>query len=129
MRKTLFDRLRHGRKMAAKGHDKPQASRRTWLKHIAIMTAAASMPSLPEAAVAAPASEAKKVTKESVHYQDRPNAGKMCGMCKFFIPQGGVAGHGMMGGMMGPEMMAGGTCQLVEGNISPMGYCILYTPA
>ena len=129
MRKTLFDRLRHGRKMAAKGQDKPEASRRIWLRYIAVVTAAASMPSLPEAAVAAPASEAKKVTKESVHYQDRPNAGRMCGMCKFFIPQGGVAGHGMMGGMMGPAMMASGTCQLVEGSISPMGYCILYTPA
>ena len=129
MRKTLFYRLRHGQKKAAKAQDKTQASRRIWLRHIAIMTAAASMPSLPEAAIAAPASEAKKITKESVHYQDRPNAGKMCGMCKFFIPQGGVAGRGMMGGMMGPGMMADGACRLVEGSISPMGYCILYTPA
>lgn len=129
MRKTLFDRLGHGQKMAAKSQDKTQASRRIWLRGIAIVAASAAMPSLPEAAVAAPASEAKKVTKESVHYQDRPNAGRMCGMCKFFIPQGGVAGHGMMGGMMEPGMMAGGTCQLVEGSISPMGYCILYTPA
>ena len=129
MKKSPSGSLTHGQKMAAKGQDKTQASRRIWLRHIAIMTAAASMPSLPEAAIAAPASEAKKVTKESVHYQDRPNVGKMCGMCKFFIPQGGVAGHGMMGGMMGPEMMANGTCQLVEGSIIPMGYCILYTPA
>ena len=129
MRKTLFDRLRHGQKMATEAQGKTRASRRIWLRRIAIVTAAAALPSVAGMAVAASAPESKKATKESVHYQDRPNAGKMCGMCKFFIPQGGVAGHGMMGGMMGPEMMAGGTCQLVEGSISPMGYCILYTPA
>ena len=67
-----------------------------------------------------------------------------CGMCKFFIPSGGKAGAGMMGagigpemmgqgrmmgrGQMGPGMMAGGTCQVVEGSIHPMGWCVLYQP-
>ena len=129
MEKMPFGSFTHGQeKISIKGQGKTRATRRNWLRQIAIVTAAAVMPSA-EGIAAASTPESKKTTKESVHYQDRPNAGKMCGMCKFFIPQGGVAGHGMMGGMMGPGMMADGTCQLVEGNINPMGYCILYTPA
>jgi hypothetical protein len=42
----------------------------------------------------------------------------------------GMMGRGMMGrGMMGRGMMAAGACQVVEGRISPMGYCDLYVPA
>ncbi len=129
MKKTLFRSLTHGQKMTSRGQGKTKASRRICLRRIALVAAAAAMPSVAGIAVAAPASEAKQVTKDTVHYQDRPNAGKMCGMCKFFIPQAGVAGHGMMGGIMGPGMMSGGTCQLVKGSISPIGYCILYTRA
>jgi hypothetical protein len=49
-------------------------------------------------------------------------------MCRFYTPPGGRPGSGMMGGHMGPGMMAPGTCELVEGQISPMGWCILYRP-
>ena len=101
-------------------------SRRTWLKNIAVVALSAALPA--GAAPAAESGKEKKVAKSVVHYQDQPNAGKMCGMCRYFIPAGGTAGHGMMGGMMGPGMMAEGNCRLVEGHISPMGYCILYTP-
>jgi hypothetical protein len=75
-----------------------------------------------------------KVSKAAADYQDHPAAGKMCGMCRFYIAPGATSpGHGMMGGgmMMGhgmASMMPEGTCQLVEGEISPMGYCRLYTP-
>ena len=58
----------------------------------------------------------------------------MCHMCKFYIAAGGkgsgMMGGGMMGrGMMGGGMMGDGACQVVEGTISPMGYCDLYAPA
>ena len=76
------------------------------------------------------------VSKETAKYQDHPNAMQMCGMCKFYISRGGRPGAGMMGGhmgMMGGGMMGGaaraGTCELVEGAISPMGWCVLYQPA
>src|SRR3954454_9096896 len=69
-----------------------------------------------------------KVTQEAAHYQDHPNHMQMCGMCKFYISSGGQAGGGMMGGQMGPGMMAAGTCRVVEGRISPMGWCVLYQP-
>jgi hypothetical protein len=72
-----------------------------------------------------------KVGKEAAKYQDHPNAMQMCGMCKFYIPSGGRPGAGTMGGqmgsgMMGGGMMAAGSCKLVEGSISPMGWCVLY---
>jgi hypothetical protein len=96
-------------------------SRRTWLKGMAVFSAAAGMPLM----LASTAAEAK-VSKAAVHYQDHPKGMRMCHMCKFYISAGGnrsgIMGCGMMGGMMGAA------CQLVEGRISPMGYCDLYAP-
>ncbi len=97
-------------------------SRRNWLK--AAVTGIAVLPFLRGTAQAAPA----KVTKAIAHYQDHPSDGKMCGMCKHFIPAGGKAGGGMMGGAMGPGMMHEGLCQVVQGHVSPRGYCLLYLP-
>lgn len=109
-------------------------SRRTWLKAMAHFTAAAAVPLM----LASTAAEAK-ASKSAVHYQDFPNRMRMCSMCKFFIPGGGgrsgmmgcpMMGGGMMGGrMMGGRMMGAGACEVVEGRISPMGYCDLYVPA
>ena len=102
-------------------------SRRTWLKGMALFSAA-GVPLLAFATTA----EAK-ASKAAVHYQDQPNGMRMCQMCKFFISAGGGR-SGMMGcpmgrrGMMGHGMMGAGACQLVEGRISPMGYCDLYAP-
>ncbi|HVB49452.1 MAG TPA: hypothetical protein VNF69_13800 [Burkholderiales bacterium] len=108
--------------------DKPEPfSRRTWLKQSTFVAAAAALYWLLDPSPAAPKTTGK-ATKASVHYQDRPIDGKMCGMCRYFIPPGGEAGHGMMGGTMGPGMMSEAACQLVQGPISPMGYCVLYTP-
>ncbi|MDA8181281.1 MULTISPECIES: hypothetical protein [Acidithiobacillus] len=111
-------------------------SRRSWIRVAATMVA--TVAACPFVGAAAHAATRKKIAKAVVHYQDHPSGHKMCGMCIHFIPTGGVAGHGMMGGMgpgmmrdmpnMGPGMMKDGTCQLVEGRISPMGYCILYAP-
>ena len=43
-----------------------------------------------------------------------------------------MMGDGHTGGMMGSArmgaMMAPGTCEVVEGSISPQGWCILYRP-
>jgi hypothetical protein len=40
-----------------------------------------------------------------------------------------MMGCGMMGGgMMRGGMMGAGACEVVEGRISPMGYCDLYAP-
>jgi hypothetical protein len=83
---------------------------------------AAAMP-LMSAAVAAEA----KASKSAVHYRDYPNGMRMCHLCKFFASAGGSR-SGMGCGMMGGGMMGAGACELVEGSISPMGYCDLYAP-
>ena len=100
----------------------PNFSRRAWLGRLAALAGMAGL-SLRRAGATAP-----KATKQAARYQDRPNNGRMCGMCRYFIAPGGTAGSGMMGGTMGPGMMQAGSCQLVQGGISPMGYCDFYAP-
>jgi hypothetical protein len=104
-------------------------SRRNWLTNVAIFTATAGASSL--LPCSSPA--AGKISKSAAQYQDYPRPMQMCGMCKYFISangrRGGMMGGGMMGGGMGPGMMAAGTCEVVEGRISPMGWCILYAPS
>jgi hypothetical protein len=92
-----------------------------------LFSATASMPLM----LASTAAEAK-ASKAAVHYRDYPSGMRMCHMCRFYIGgggrHGGVGGMCMGGGsMMG--MMGAGACQVVEGRISPMGWCNLYTPA
>jgi len=102
---------------------RPKISRRTWLKGLALFSAAAGIPSL----LASTATEAK-ASKVAVHYRDYPKGMQMCHMCKFYLAAGGGRSVGMcMGGSMG--MMGAGACQVVEGRISPMGWCDLYAPA
>ena len=99
-------------------------SRRTWLKGMALFWAAAGLPLM----LASAPAEAK-ASKTAVHYQDFPSGRRMCSICKFFISAGGRRSGCPMGdGMMGHGMMGAGACQLVEGRISPMGYCDLYAP-
>ena len=80
----------------------------------------------------APRVEVIIASKAAVHYRNSPKGMQMCHMCKFYIAGGGRRGGmgGMCmgrGSMMG--MMGAGACQVVEGRISPMGYCDLYAPA
>ena len=119
-------------------------SRRTWLRKTVLFTAAIGAPSL----LGSPASSSQgKASKSVVHYRDYPKGMQMCGMCKLFEGSGmmsdGMMGRGMMaggmmaGGMMGGGMKGGGMmdrgmmageCEVVEGRISPMGWCDLYAP-
>ncbi|MDE2230428.1 MAG: high-potential iron-sulfur protein [Alphaproteobacteria bacterium] len=96
-------------------------TRREWIKWLVMLPAAIGL------ARRGMAETSGKVSQAAAKYQDSPKNGQMCGMCKFYIPPGGQAGAGMMGGGRGPGMMTqAGTCQIVEGSISPRGWCILY---
>lgn len=99
-------------------------SRRRWLIKSALFAAAGGAPPLSSSANSAEG----KASKSVVHYQDHRNQMQMCGMCKFFISAAGGGGGAMGGGMMEQGMMAAGACQVVEGRISPMGWCVLYAP-
>ncbi len=81
-------------------------SRRTLLKGAAAVTCVAL------ASAFAGKAFAEKSTKVATAYQDKPNGDKKCSNCNFFIP--------------GKTPTAEGTCQIVEGSISPQGYCTLY---
>jgi hypothetical protein len=101
-----------------------RVSRRFWLTQAALT----AMPPLAPSTSSAQG----KASKSVVHYRDYPKDRQMCGMCKFFegseMMGGGMMGSGMGGGgMMGRGMMAG-ECEVVEGRISPMGWCDLYAP-
>jgi hypothetical protein len=58
---------------------------------------------------AAPAAPAK-VSQASVKYQTQPKGEQKCANCMHFIAESN-------------------TCKLVEGNISPEGWCILWAKA
>jgi hypothetical protein len=107
-------------------------TRRHWLTTAAVFTSTVGASSLLPYSSSA---EEEKISKAAARYQDYPKRMQMCGMCKYFISAnggrggmmgGGMMGGGMMGGGMGPGMMAAGTCDVVEGRIRPMGWCILY---
>ena len=98
-------------------------SRRRWLKGLAFAAsaAAAALSPLLLRRAARAAAVTHKVSPASVQYRIVMGLdhGKHCGMCRYFIP-------GRAQGMGG--MCLGGTCQLVAGPISPMGYCMLFKP-
>jgi High potential iron-sulfur protein len=59
------------------------------------------------------AADDSKATQSSMHYQTSPKGDMQCSKCKFFLP--------------GSDPGANGSCQIVDGSISPHGYCIAYS--
>jgi len=83
-------------------HFKKQVSRRIMLKGAVVAAAAGPL-------VASGLDPAfAKVPKQSVSYRETPNAGKTCDICANFV--------------------APSSCKLVEGSISPKGWCGLFKP-
>jgi hypothetical protein len=63
------------------------------------------------AVIAAQAKEAAaviKISKAAVAYQDHPNGDRQCSKCAQFQPPG--------------------SCKMVDGAISPQGFCRIFTP-
>ncbi len=81
-------------------------SRRTLLKGAALMTGVALTSAFSAKAQA-------KATKAAMKYQDVPKDGQKCSDCRFFI--------------LGNTSTTNGTCQVVEGSISPQGWCTAYS--
>jgi hypothetical protein len=54
-----------------------------------------------------------KSSKGAVKYQDKPKGSQKCAGCKFFI--------------RGKTAKSMGGCQIVDGSISPNGWCVAYT--
>ncbi len=75
-----------------------RVDRRTTLKLIGT--------AVPLVALAASSAEASKMSQKLAHYQDDPKNGKDCKGCKFFVK---------------PH-----ACTVVDGYISPKGWCMLW---
>jgi len=82
-------------------------SRRSFIA--ALLAGAAATPGL---IVSRTARAQQKVPPASVKYQDKPNGNQQCNNCLQFVPGGA------------PTAM--GTCKVVEGPVSPSGYCIIW---
>ena len=81
----------------------PKMSRRAILKRAALLAGTVVTASgLPGKSALAQ----QKVSKEAMKYQDKPNGDKQCSNCLQFIPPG--------------------SCKVVEGTISPNGYCLAW---
>lgn len=93
-------RIQHSKSQAF-GRD--QISRRSFLVLGAGAGGAAACLGLPGARVEAATA---KVSKQTVSYQQSPKGEARCGTCSFF--------------------QAPGSCNYVDGPISPTGWCVLY---
>ena len=80
-----------------------RCSRRGALKAIAALSAITAV-----FGTARQASSQAKVPKTALKYQDQPKNDQRCSGCTHFI--------------------SGGQCKLVEGEISPNGWCTAYSP-
>ncbi len=86
-------------------------ARRNAVKTITWFIGAAALGSL---VPGRPARAQAKIAKASVSYQEVAKGDKDCDDCLQFIP--------------GSAEAAPGTCKIVEGPISPHGYCLAFTP-
>jgi hypothetical protein len=64
------------------------------------------------AAFASRAGAQAKASKQAMQYQDQPKNGQQCSTCLQFVP--------------GAKPDANGTCKVVDGPISPKGWCVAY---
>jgi High potential iron-sulfur protein len=71
------------------------------------------LPALAAVARGESLAQTAKGSKAQFKYQDSPNGKKQCSNCTFFIA--------------GKTPAANGTCKIVQGDISPKGYCIAYS--
>ncbi|HET9030071.1 MAG TPA: high-potential iron-sulfur protein [Candidatus Aquilonibacter sp.] len=55
-----------------------------------------------------------KGSKSQFKYQDKPNGKQKCSGCSLFLP--------------GKTATANGACKVVEGSISPNGWCTAFAP-
>ncbi len=86
-----------------------QLSRRELLKGGAML---ASIGVLATTAVITSAPAFAGVPQAAMQYRNTPNGKQDCSNCSLYIP--------------GSSAKANGTCKVVDGSISPQGYCVAY---
>jgi High potential iron-sulfur protein len=71
------------------------------------------LPSLAALTFASAAAGSSKASQASMQYRTSPNGNLQCSGCSFFVPAA--------------DPSANGSCKIVDGSISPHGYCIAYS--
>lgn len=85
------------------------SSRRSFLKTATLLAGVAAVP----VTLMSREAFAAKVAKASMQYQDTPKGDAKCSGCVQYIP--------------GKTAKAKGTCKVVDGAISPNGWCLAYS--
>jgi hypothetical protein len=83
-------------------------SRRSFLSRVALLTGAATV----QAISIKQATAQQKVAKATMKYQDKPSGDQKCSNCVQYVP--------------GKTPTAMGACKVVDGTISPNGWCIAW---
>ena len=84
-----------------------ESSRRAFIKTMGVVAAAATCVRATGEAQEYKPQEQKKLTQAAARYQDHPKGNENCGTCPYFIfPK---------------------SCAVVEGEISPSGWCPIFT--
>ena len=83
-------------------------NRKEALRNLIVLPALAGM--IATTTIAAQA----KGSKSQFKYQDKPNGKQKCSGCSLFVP--------------GKTATANGSCKVVEGAISPNGWCTAFAP-
>jgi hypothetical protein len=82
-------------------------TRRTFVANAVVLPALAGL-------ILAETTDAQaKASKAQFKYQSTPNGGHQCSQCTFFIA--------------GSSASANGTCKIVDGTISPKGWCTAFS--
>jgi hypothetical protein len=84
----------------------------SFLSRRSFIGGAVLLPALARVLSAAAAADASKASQASMHYQTSPKGDSQCSKCQFFIP--------------GKDAQSTGTCRIVDGSISPNGYCMAF---
>jgi hypothetical protein len=83
------------------------------LTRASFVRAAVILPALAGALGTAAIAQAPKGSKTQFKYQTTPKGSAQCSNCSFFIA--------------GKTPTANGTCKIVQGDISPKGWCMAYS--
>jgi len=77
------------------------------------LVSAIALPALAGLLTVSAIADGSKATQASMRYQSTPNGSMQCSGCRFFIA--------------GKDPTSSGSCQVVDGSISPNGYCMGYS--
>jgi High potential iron-sulfur protein len=84
----------------------------SFLNRRTFIASAALLPALARHLTSVAAADSSKASQASMHYQTSPKGDAQCSKCQFFIP--------------GQDAQSNGTCRIVDGSISPHGYCMAF---